>query len=137
MEIQIKNRFDGNIIFKHNQNENTIRLTVEIAIQQNVYLQGANLRGANLRGADLQGANLRVKDPPLNSHIFISEILWREANTEQQKDFTARVRLETDQCWEFFIKLAHLKNVDEWAREILSRWEEYTNQISQVAKEGD
>jgi uncharacterized protein YjbI with pentapeptide repeats len=82
MKIEIKHRYTGDVIFSHDCENNTIKITVEAAVKLRVnlsfadlgcaYLIGAdlgcanlsnaNLRGANLRGADLSGANLRGAD---------------------------------------------------------------------------
>ena len=64
MKIQIKNRYDGSIIFEHECENNTVKETLIQSIKKGANLrganlQGANLQGANLRGADLQGANLQ------------------------------------------------------------------------------
>jgi uncharacterized protein YjbI with pentapeptide repeats len=63
MKIEIKNRYTGQVIFSHDCENNTIKLTVELAVNLKInlsraYLSGANLSGAYLRGADLSGANL-------------------------------------------------------------------------------
>lgn len=86
---------------------------------------GTDLRGADLRGTDLRGANLNVKIPPINDHYFISEILRRESKIEVHFDLSARIRLQTDECWEYFIKLAKKKRVYIWAKEILCKWDEF------------
>jgi hypothetical protein len=57
MNIQIKNRFSGAVIFEHNCENNTIAITLKKAVA--VY---ANLRSADLSGADLSGANLSRAD---------------------------------------------------------------------------
>lgn len=57
MEITIKNT-DGNIIFKYDCEDNTIKKTIKEAVKQNVYLSGANLSGANLKGVCLKDMNL-------------------------------------------------------------------------------
>ena len=105
-------------------------------------LRGANLRGANLRGAYLRDANLsdanlsyanlsyadlRVKTPPMESHQFISEVLYRESETESQLDFSARIRLQStcDNDWKFFISLAKKKKVLRWACRVLFQWDEF------------
>ena len=56
--IEIKNIY-GDVIFKHEAENNTIKLTVEEAVKKNVRLTLADLEGADLEGADLEGANLR------------------------------------------------------------------------------
>ena len=68
MKIQIKNRFNGSIIFEHDAEDNSCKLTVELAVKNkinlgdaylgNAYLGGANLGGAYLRNANLGGAYL-------------------------------------------------------------------------------
>ena len=58
MKIEIKCRFSGNVLFSHEAEENTLRLTIEAAVTARAYLAGANLAGANLAGANLAGADL-------------------------------------------------------------------------------
>ena len=53
VKFEIKNRWTGSVLFEYEKENNTLKDTVEKAIEE-----GANLRGANLRGADLEGANL-------------------------------------------------------------------------------
>ena len=65
--IEIKNIY-GVVIFKHEAENNTVKLTVEEAVKNDINLaladlgyadlDGANLRGANLANAYLRGANL-------------------------------------------------------------------------------
>ena len=59
MKIQIKNRFNDSVLFEYESEKNSIKKTVEQAVNAGANLRGANLRGADLRGADLRGANLR------------------------------------------------------------------------------
>ena len=216
MKIQIKHRFTNEVLFEHEQDDNVIKLTVELAVKQNVdlrgadlwgaglrgaYLQGANLwmadlqvanlweanlqganlqgtdlqeadlqranlwgasliganlqwtdlqrtnlqgadlreanlQGAYLRGAYLQGADLEVKNPPISDHYFISEILIRQAETEAQKDFASRIRMELSHCCEFFVLLAKKKKVYKWAKKILCQWDEFKNIIDTYEKTG-
>ena len=56
--IEIKN-INGDVIFKHTAENNTVTLTVEAAVNKNVRLTLADLAGADLAGADLDGANLK------------------------------------------------------------------------------
>jgi hypothetical protein len=85
-----------------------------------------------LRGADLRKADLEVKVPPVGCPQFISEILYREAETEAQRDFSARVRIQTDECWGYFIKLARKKRVLSWAKEVLFQWDEFKEKTNAV-----
>jgi uncharacterized protein YjbI with pentapeptide repeats len=58
MKIEIKNRYNGNVIYSHECKDNSIKKTVIKACENNASLCGANLRSADLRGADLRGASL-------------------------------------------------------------------------------
>ena len=58
MKIQITARFTGLVLFEHEAENNTMKLTLEAAISARANLAGANLAGANLAGANLDGANL-------------------------------------------------------------------------------
>jgi hypothetical protein len=62
VKIQIKNRWSLAILFEHDAEENTMKLTIEAAAKAKVDLRSANLRSANLSGADLSGADLSVAD---------------------------------------------------------------------------
>ena len=141
--IEVKNRYNGKVIFR--SKKKTIKEAIELKVKNNTNLWAANLRSANLQDANLRSANLqaadlwgadllfadlryadlRVKIPPSISHNFISEILYREAKTEAQLDFSCRVGRQLDQCWEYFIDLARKKRVLKWAKEILFQWDEF------------
>jgi hypothetical protein len=63
MKIEIKCRFSGSILFSHEAEDNSMKLTLEAAVSARAnlagaYLARANLAGANLAGANLDGANL-------------------------------------------------------------------------------
>ncbi len=62
MLIQIKNRFSGLVIFEHDCEKNTIKLTLKKAIKAKTNLRSADLRSADLRSAELSYANLRYAD---------------------------------------------------------------------------
>ena len=62
MRIEIKSRFDALVLFAHEAEGNTMRITVEAAVNARVNLRGAYLGGAYLRGADLGRADLRGAD---------------------------------------------------------------------------
>ncbi len=64
MKIQIKHRFSAFVIFEHECENNSMRLTVELALKYRANLSRANLSGANLSYADLSGANLSGADLP-------------------------------------------------------------------------
>ena len=56
-KIQILN-YSNNILFEYSCMDNTVRITLEIAVENRADLYGANLDGVNLAGANLAGANL-------------------------------------------------------------------------------
>ena len=58
MKIEIKHRWTGEIIFAHEAEENSVKITLRAAIEARANLTGAGLTGADLRGANLTGANL-------------------------------------------------------------------------------
>jgi hypothetical protein len=72
MKIEIKSRFTGKVLFSHEAEENSIKITLKAALSAGADLYGAdlcgadlydaNLRGADLCGADLCGADLRGAD---------------------------------------------------------------------------
>ena len=58
IKIEIKNRWTGSVLFEYEKENNTVKDTMEEAIKEGAYLEGADLKGAYLKGADLGGANL-------------------------------------------------------------------------------
>lgn len=60
MKIQIKSRYDADtVLFEHDCENNSMKITLETAIVVNANLRGADLRGADLSNANLSNANLR------------------------------------------------------------------------------
>ena len=57
-KIEIKNRYTEEVIYEYECENNTIKITLEKAISEEINLYGANLKGANLEGANLKGAYL-------------------------------------------------------------------------------
>ena len=65
--IEIKHRYTNEVLFSYECKNNTIKITLEKAVEQgadlrNSYLRGADLTGVYLRGADLTGVYLRGAD---------------------------------------------------------------------------
>ena len=58
MKIQITARFTGLVLFEHEAENNTMKLTLEAAISARANLAGAYLACANLARANLASANL-------------------------------------------------------------------------------
>lgn len=62
IKIEIKNRWTGKVLFEFEKEDNTVKKTLEEAVEQGADLRDADLRGAYLRFADLRFAYLRVAD---------------------------------------------------------------------------
>ena len=62
MKIEIKHRYNDSILFAHDCEENSLKITLQMALKASANLYGADLGGANLRGANLYGADLRGAD---------------------------------------------------------------------------
>ena len=77
--IKIKN-INGDVIFKHTAEDNTITLTVEAAVSCGVSLAKANLVGACLAVADLTGADLTGAD------LTGADISWADLADANLKD---------------------------------------------------
>ncbi|HJV72717.1 MAG TPA: pentapeptide repeat-containing protein [Noviherbaspirillum sp.] len=56
--IEIKNRWTGAVLFAHDCEDNSLAITLAMALQAQANLRDANLRGANLCDANLRGADL-------------------------------------------------------------------------------
>ena len=59
MKIEIKHRYNDSILFAHDCEENSLKITLQMALKASADLGGADLGGANLQGADLNGADLQ------------------------------------------------------------------------------
>ena len=62
VKFEIKNRWTGSVLFEYEKENNTLKDTVEKAVEEDAYLGGAKLEGADLEGAKLRGANLEGAD---------------------------------------------------------------------------
>jgi len=87
-KIEIKSVF-GKVIFEFEKEDNSIKETLQEAVEGGANLYGANLRGANLReanlrGADLYGADLRGAN--------LGEANLREANLRGADLYGANLR---------------------------------------------
>lgn len=80
MKIEIKNKIDGSVIFSHEREGNSIKMTVVEALKACANLCGADLYGANLRGADMCGANLcgadMCGDKLTKNPLFLLNLQW-------------------------------------------------------------
>ena len=59
-KIEIKDRFNNEVIYSHECKNNTLKITCMKAVFDKISLYGADLRGANLYGADLRGAAIVI-----------------------------------------------------------------------------
>ena len=48
VKIEIKNRWTGSVLFEYEKENNTLKETLEKAIEEGANLEGANLKGSNL-----------------------------------------------------------------------------------------
>ena len=62
MKIQINSRFTAAVLFEHDTENNSIRMTLELAIKNGANLNGADLSCADLSSADLSCADLSSAD---------------------------------------------------------------------------
>jgi uncharacterized protein YjbI with pentapeptide repeats len=85
MKIQIKRWDNEQVIFEHEQEGNTIKITVELAVKQGVILSFADLRSANLRSANLYSANLR------SANLYSANL--RSADLRSANLYSANLRL--------------------------------------------
>ena len=58
MKIEIKSRLNGKLLFAHEAENNTLKITLEAAVKAGASLAGAYLARASLDGASLAGAYL-------------------------------------------------------------------------------
>ena len=77
--IEIKNIY-GDVIFKHEAENNTVKLTVEEAVKKNVNLALADLGDAELAWADLAGANLE------GANLESANLSWADLADANLKD---------------------------------------------------
>ena len=109
---------------------NLYRANLRDANLTDANLRGVNLTGANLTGADLDranltGADLDVKNPPINDHSFVSEILFRESTNYKQRSWAGSIKISTDWCWGDFLDNCP-KPMITWAKKILvGKWPEF------------
>lgn len=113
-------------------NANLTNANLRYACLRNANLRGSNLtdadlRDASLKGADLTNANLKVKNPALRDHYFISEILLREAKGDYRKRaFAGFIRINSALCWNNVYGWGIPKTMIEWSKKVLcEKWPEF------------
>lgn len=79
-KIEIKCRFSGRVLFAHEAENNTWRMTVEAAVNDRVNLAGADLPGMDLSGMDLSDMNLEGANLPWcdlsGSYLSCANLAW-------------------------------------------------------------
>ena len=159
MKIEIKCKYTDNVLFDYNCKDNTIKKTVENAVNESVNLQGADLRGVNLQGADLQGAYLQgaylrsaylrgaylrsadlrgaylqdLKSVSISDHYLLSQILFNNANTIKQRAWAGLIRINLDWCWKDFLENMS-KPCIKWCLSILGKYPEFKEMYEKEAK---
>ena len=122
MMIEIKCRFTGRVLFSREADGNTLKATVEAAVEKRADLGDADLRGAYLRGADLGGADLRdayLRGEKLTqAPLSLLNLRWPILVTE--KYLTIGCQCHTHEAWRNFSDEEIAKMSDgalEWWRQ--------------------
>ena len=61
-KIEIKHKFTNEVLFSHECENNTIKITLELAVKSSSNLSYSDLRGSDLSNSDLRRSNLRGSD---------------------------------------------------------------------------
>jgi len=72
-KIEIKHKFTNEVLFSHECENNTIKITLELAVKSSSNLSYSDLRGSDLRGSDLSGSNLSNSNLS-NSNLSYSDL---------------------------------------------------------------
>ncbi len=119
-KIIIKNRFDDSVIYAHECENNTTKITVEKAIKENVSLSSADLSSADLRSANLRSADLRSADLSSadlrSADLFLADLYsadLRSADLRSANLSSADLRSADNK------KLAYLPIFCKWSHSII------------------
>lgn len=128
MKIQILSRFDLSVIFEHEADVNSIKITVMEAIKAKVSLicadlrdanfSDADLRGANFSGADLSGANFRG-ETLTKAPIQLNNLYWTVLITD--KYLKIGCERHTFDKWKSFTD-AEISDMDFKALDFSNKW---------------
>jgi len=119
MKIEIKSRYTESVLFSHDVDENTLKISLLAALKAGADLCGANLCGANLRVADLGGANLDGEKILQNPIKMIGHQYWILITDSFMRIGCQR---HTHQQWaEFDSK--QIDDMDSHATEFWNQWE--------------
>ena len=148
MNIKIKN-LNGEVVFQHDCEDNTIKLTVMEAIHQKIDLSGADLRRADLCRADLRWADLRRADLR-RADLFMSDLRWADLRWADLSgadlrgadlDFSVlsfsckSLKIKTDErlrvqlCFHFLSWIKNAENATETEKKIFEFCMDYANRF--------
>ena len=116
-KIEIKNRFNDQVLFSTDCEDNTLLKCVQEAVKQKADLSRANLSGANLYGANLSRA--KIGDITIKKAMVINGLykyLMMPMIAEDGKEY---------------VKLGcHLRSVEEWEKDFWNNNNEFPDDNS-------
>ena len=118
MKIEISCRFSGSVLFSHEHDENTLKLTVEAAVKAGADLTGAYLARAYLTGADLAGAYL-AGEVLTKAPLSLLNLTWPVLITECYMSIGCQRHAHSE--WADFDNYA-IKSMESRAAEFWSQW---------------
>ena len=132
MKISILNRFSASVIFAADIENNTVKLTLELALKSGADLRGADLRGADLYGANLRGANLRGAnldgEKLTKTPLQLNNLKWFVLISDSYLRIGCQRHSISD--WEKF-KDSEIEKMDSGA---LDFWKKWKNSILTICK---
>ena len=127
MKIEIKSRFTGEVLFAHEAEENSVKITLKAALSAGADLCGANLYGADLYGANLCDANLYganlCGDKLTKTPLFLYNLEWDVTITTTFLRIGCQVHLISD--WASFDD----DRISEMSSSALTFWRKYKSVI--------
>jgi len=127
MKIEIKSRYTESVLFSHDVDENTLKISLLAALKAGADLCGANLCGANLRVADLGGANLDGEKILQNPIKMIGHQYWILITDSFMRIGCQR---HTHQQWAEFDS----KQIDDMASHATEFWNQWDEVLLAMCK---
>ena len=133
MKIEIKNRYNGNVIISGKYE------SIKDCLEKNkdADLRGANLGGAYLGGANLRGADLRGAKNYSENHDFFQELVRREKVdnfTETQWSYIGQIVIHR-LCWDSIKKRFGKKILPVFKVLAKSGFDEYLKRYLEILKD--
>ena len=146
-KIEIKNRFNDQVLFSTDCEDNTLLKCVQEAVKQKADLSRANLSGANLYGANLYGANLSRANL-YGANLYGANLSGANlygANLSRAKigDITIKKAMVINGLYKYlmmpmiaedgkeYVKLGcHLRSVEEWEKDFWNNNNEFPDDNS-------